>query len=285
MTVKQLEYIQTGVPASVGDGFYIRRPLPSPRYEYTGPFLMLDHFGPTQFPAASAPRGVDAHPHKGFETITVLFEGDLAHRDSMGNQGVLNAGDVQWMTAASGIVHEEKHGPELTLKGGTLHGLQIWLNLPAVFKKNKAGYQDLRASDIPTLPIGQPGSRIRVIAGNYQGTSGAAQTLMPVDLWDVYLERGDQWAPTLRDGHPALLYLVDGQVDTNQGLLREAQLGFLSAAGDSLSIHAMETSHLVILSAAVIEEPVTAYGPFVMNTQDEILEAIREYQSGKMGSL
>lgn len=285
MSTKKLEFVQEGVPASVGDGFYIRRPLPSAAYDYAGPFLMLDHFGPTLFPATNEARGVDAHPHKGFETITVLFEGDLEHRDSQGNHGLLRAGDVQWMTAASGIVHEEKHGPELTQKGGTLHGLQIWLNLPASSKKNPAGYQDLRSQDIPNVPIGGSGSRLRVIAGNYQGTSGVAHTPMPVELWDVYLERGDQWAPTLTDGHPALLYMVSGLTDTDQGLLREAQLGFLSEEGRRFSIKALETSHFVILSAAVLHEPVMAYGPFVMNTQEEILEAIREYQSGKMGRL
>ena len=284
-TPKQLLRIAGTSRQKVGDGFEIRRALPGPEIEWINPYLVLDHAGPTEIAPSNTPRGVDEHPHKGFETVTVLYQGEIEHRDSSGNNGLLKAGDVQWMTAASGIVHEEKHGKEFTRKGGTLELVQLWVNLPAAHKTEKPGYQDIRSEDIPVIPL-ESGGFVRVIAGDYNGTRGAARTFTHVTLFDVKLEAGTEIAIPSRSGHLAGLYVLRGELALENGeTLSEGQIAAYAPDGDTVPIRATSTARFLVIGGEPINEPVFSYGPFVMNSEEEIRQAFDDYRTGRMGTL
>lgn len=284
-TLKQIRAIGSSSRQRVGDGFEIRRPMPGREIEIVNPFLVLDHSGPTTVEPSNVPKGVDEHPHRGFETVTVLIQGEVEHRDSAGNSGLLKAGDVQWMTAAAGIVHEEKHGKEFTRRGGTLELVQLWVNLPAAHKSDAPGYQDIRSDDIPVVPL-EGGGFLRVIAGEYAGTRGAARTHTPITLFDIKLDAGSELELELTDGHTAGLYALLGEVRLNDSdNLRESELAEFSTEGNRIRISATADSRLLLIGGKPIEEPIVSYGPFVMNTEEEIRQAFADYRSGKMGSL
>ncbi|MFT7676773.1 MAG: redox-sensitive bicupin YhaK (pirin superfamily) [Planctomycetota bacterium] len=270
----------------VGDGFEIRNLFPSNDLgERISPFLLADYFGPTAFSPTQQKRGVGEHPHRGFETVTLLFEGQVAHRDSAGHSGTIGPGDVQWMTAGSGIVHEEFHSPEFSAAGGTFHGVQLWVNLPAKHKLDPPRYQGILAADIPSVDLGS-GSHARIIAGTLAGTSGPAQTVTPMNLWDVTLTAGSDTTLELPDGHNSAALLLQGRAKVQDSEpLTDAHIAVLDRAGTSLTITAAENTRLLLLSGEPIHEPVVSHGPFVMNTPAEINQAIRDYQSGKMGRL
>ena len=267
----------------VGDGFPVRTMF---SYNTHGgdvsPFLMLDYAGPADFPPATKPRGVEQHPHRGFETVTVVYHGEVDHRDTAGNAGSIGPGDVQWMTAAKGILHEEMHGRAFTEKGGTLEMVQLWVNLPAKDKMSKPGYQGILDRTIPSVALGNDGSRARIIAGDYQGTKGPAHTFTPINLWDVRLKTGHKTELVLPDGFTTLVLVLSGKVRVNGGeTVGNAELALFERDGTSIALDAEDDSTLLVMSGEPIEEPIAGYGPFVMNTHEEIVQAVQDFQAGR----
>jgi quercetin 2,3-dioxygenase len=269
----------------VGDGFPVRNLFPSNGVEVS-PFLMLDYAGPLKFEPSSKPRGVGEHPHRGFETVTIAYQGSVGHRDSAGNSGVIYPGDVQWMTAASGVVHEELHEAEFTKNGGIFEMVQLWVNLPKAQKMSKPRYQGITKDQIPVIEL-PGGGHARVIAGELLGRLGPAKTFTPVGLFDVILKAGERFELPLPDGHNAAVVLRKGNVLLNgtEHLRGEALIAPLTEEGDGVILEAKEDTQLLILSGEPIDEPVASYGPFVMNTQEELKQAVADYRAGRMGHL
>ena len=271
----------------VGDGFPVRNLFPSNGVnEQINPFLMLDYAGPSYFEPAKKSRGVGEHPHRGFETVTIAYQGAVEHRDSAGNAGVIFPGDVQWMTAASGVVHEEMHEKEFARNGGTFEMIQLWVNLPKEQKMSKPRYQGITKEQIPSVDLGN-GSYARVIAGELHGIEGPAKTFTPVNLFDVRLKAGGKVELQIPDGHNSGVVLLKGDVviDSSNELKGEARIATLSPDGDHVVLEAKEDTTLLVLSGEPIHEPVFSYGPFVMNSRDEIMQTVRDYNDGKMGHL
>jgi len=271
----------------VGDGFPVRS-----MFSYNdddpllSPFLLLDYAGPAEFPPSEGRRGVGQHPHRGFETVTVVYQGEVEHRDSAGHHGKIGPGDVQWMTAASGIVHEEMQGTEFTRKGGTLEMVQLWVNLPARFKMSPPAYQDILDAQIPKVPLGEGDGLVRVIAGNFEGTQGPARTFTPVNLWDLQVKSGRRANPKVPEAHSVALLVLRGKLLLNGLETAEAsEIAFFDRAGESLVLEAREEARVLLMSGEAIPEPVVGYGPFVMNREEEIDRAIQDYESGRMGHL
>jgi quercetin 2,3-dioxygenase len=263
----------------VGDGFPVRSMF---SYDEPGqplsPFLLLDYAAPWPVPPGDGePRGVGEHPHRGFETVTIAYQGEIEHRDSAGHRGRIGPGDVQWMTAARGVVHEEKHGRALTKNGGPIQMVQLWVNLPAKHKMSEPRYQDILGDRIPAVEI--PGGSVRVIAGEFRGVKGPAKTHTPVELFDVRLKGTAELE--IPEGHSAALMVVDGRVNGAD----PGQLIVLSREGAGARVEADVDSRFLLLAGEPIDEPVVGYGPFVMNSEEEIRQAIRDYQDGKMGHL
>ncbi|HKP01587.1 MAG TPA: pirin family protein [Nitrospiraceae bacterium] len=276
---------QPGSTHMVGDGFPVRNLFPSNDLDReVSPFLMLDYAGPQYFSPTDHPRGVGEHPHRGFETVTIVYEGVVAHRDSAGNAGVIGPGDVQWMTAASGIVHEEFHEKEFAKKGGTLHAIQLWVNLPRASKMSAPGYQTILNADIPSIDLG--GGELRVVAGSFQGRKGPAHTFTPIQLYDIQLKARSRASLALPDGHNTSIFVLQGAVSVNGSpQAGEAELIVCARHGSQVTIEAQEGSRLLIMSGEPIEESIARYGPFVMNTKAELVQAVQDYQAGKMGHL
>jgi len=279
----------------VGDGFPVRSLF---SYHEQGqdlsPFLLLDYAGPAEFKPAAKPRGVGVHPHRGFETVTIVYQGEVEHRDSTGAAGRIGPGDVQWMTAAAGILHEEFHSREFTKKGGMLEMVQLWVNLPAKDKMSAPGYQDILDRDIPAVELPDAAGTLRVIAGEFAGRRGPARTFTPIEVWDVQLNRNGRAKFALPEGHTAAVIVLRGTVEVNgsaagsvdgSGVAREAQMVLLDQKGSDFSIEANASARVLILGGAPIEEPVAGYGPFVMNSRAEIQQAITDFNSGKFGRL
>jgi len=271
----------------VGDGFPVRNLIPGDDVgEQLSPFLLLDHAGPAYFPPTDTPRGVGEHPHRGFETVTIVYEGMVAHRDSAGNAGVIGPGDVQWMTAASGIVHEEMHEKQFAKKGGTLHAIQLWVNLPKAFKMSRPGYQTLPNKEIPAVDLEGGAGRLRVIAGSFQGIKGPARTFTPVHLYDLRVKAGHHADLTVPAGLNTAVFVLQGEVAINgSGPVKEAELARLDKTGERIAVEAVSDATLLVLSGEAIPEPIARYGPFVMNTQEELAQAVNDYRMGKMGHL
>jgi redox-sensitive bicupin YhaK (pirin superfamily) len=271
----------------VGNGFPVRSV-----FDYNGlgrelsPFLLLDYAAPQQFPPANQKRGVGGHPHKGFETVTVAYQGELEHRDSSGGGGKIGAGDVQWMTAGNGIVHEEFHSRDFTSKGGTLQMAQLWVNLRAKDKSARPGYQTLLAAQIPTVTLPDDAATLRIIAGEFGGRTGPAKTFTPINLWDVNLRAGKSAQLPLPDGHTTTFLVLSGEVEVNdEKKAAEGDLAIFARAGDGITVRANTAAKLLVMDGEPIDEPIVGQGPFVMNTQAEIQEAFEEYQLGRMGEL
>ncbi len=271
----------------VGDGFPVRSLF---SYHDDGsaisPFLLLDYAGPAEFPSSGKPRGVGEHPHRGFETVTIVYQGELEHRDSAGHHGAIGPGDVQWMTAASGVVHEEFHSHEFTRNGGTLEMVQLWVNLPAAVKMSPPRYQAILADQVPTVPLADGAGTVRVIAGEFRGTKGPARTFTPVHLWDLRLQAGRSTELILPDGYTTVLLVQKGAVTLNGSEAAAAvALAFFDRAGERITIDCQENATALLLCGEPIAEPVVGRGPFVMNTQAEIRQAIADYQNGVMGQI
>jgi redox-sensitive bicupin YhaK (pirin superfamily) len=271
----------------VGDGFPVRSLFSYNSHgERIDPFLLLDYAGPTKFPPAAKPRGVGQHPHRGFETVTIVYEGELEHRDSTGGGGRIGPGDVQWMTAASGILHEEFHSPEFTRTGGAFEVVQLWVNLPAKDKMAAPRYQTLLDAGIPRADLPDDAGQIRVIAGEYDGHRGPARTFTPMDVWDVRLRQGHTARFAVPAGRPVMLAVLRGSVLVNGSqVAHDAQVAMLDRSGDELLLEASSDTTLLLLSGAPIDEPVVGYGPFVMNSVDEINQAIEDFNSGRFGKI
>jgi len=278
---------QPGSTHMVGDGFPVRNLFPSNELDReVSPFLMLDYAGPQYFTPTDHPRGVGEHPHRGFETVTIVYEGVVAHRDSAGNAGVIGPGDVQWMTAASGIVHEELHEKEFAKKGGTLHAIQLWVNLPGASKMTAPGYQTILNDDIPSVELEGGAGRLRVIAGSFLGRKGPARTFTLVELYDLELKAGHHALLTLHEGHNASIFVLQGRASVNGGQeAGEAELIVCTRNGSQVAVAAHEDSRILVMAGEPIEEPIARYGPFVMNTKAELVQAVNDYNAGKMGHL
>ena len=278
---------QAGSQHMVGDGFPVRNMIPGAGVdEQLSPFLLLDYMGPEHFPPTDRQLGVGEHPHRGFETVTIMYQGKVAHRDSTGSGGVIGPGDVQWMTAASGIVHEELHEQEFAAHGGMLEGIQLWVNLPKAFKMSTPRYQTLVSSEIPTVELGEGAGQLRVIAGEFRGINGPAKTFSPVHLYDLRLMAGHRTELTLPDGFNTSVFVLRGQVVINGShAAKEAELALFGQTGERVVLEAKEHATLLVLSGEPIHEPIARYGPFVMNTQEELVQAVNDYRAGRMGHL
>jgi len=286
--MKQLLSVSRDVPQHwVGDGFPVRSLFGVHNFTPAiSPFLMLDYAGPHEFPPSRQQPGVGEHPHRGFETVTIMYQGEVAHRDSAGNQGVIGPGDVQWMTAASGVVHEEFHTPEFAQRGGVFELVQLWVNLSAAFKMSPPRYQEIRDSQIPTVELAGGAGTVRVIAGEYGGAKGPAKTFTPIQVWDLSLNAGHAIQLPLPEGYFASLVIQRGRVTLNGSeRVEPVSLAMFDRGSDRIDVHTDEDARVLLLAGEPIDEPIVAQGPFVMNTREEIRQAIADYQNGRMGSL
>jgi redox-sensitive bicupin YhaK (pirin superfamily) len=273
----------------VGNGFPVRSLFSYNMLgQHVSPFLLLDYAGPAEFKPASSPhekRGVGTHPHRGFETVTIVYKGEVTHQDSTGSGGTIGPGDVQWMTAASGILHEEFHSPAFTQSGGPFEMVQLWVNLPAKDKMSEPHYQSIVDQQIPSVALPAGAGSVRVIAGNHDGHQGPAQTFTPMNVWDVRLGQGKETALTLPGGHTAAVVVLHGTVLVNGEVVREAEMALLEREGDRLYLEANNDATLLVLTGEPIDEPIVGHGPFVMNTQAEIATAMNDFNAGRFGRI
>ena len=274
----------------VGDGFLVQ-PLFSHMGDDRGtnPFLMLDYAAPYEFSPneARSPRGVGQHPHKGFETVTIAYHGEVAHRDSSGGGGIIYEGDVQWMTAGSGIIHEEFHSENFSKQGGLFEMVQLWVNLPAKDKNTPPRYQHLAKTGIPVVEFPDEAGCLRLIAGEYKGVKGAADTFTEMNVWDIVLNAGKKAVLEIPEAHNLSMVVLRGNVTLNcKEQAGAGQLVGFEKSGGNVHIEAgSEEVKILLLSGVPIDEPVVGYGPFVMNTAEEIRQAISDFKSGKFGSI
>ena len=269
----------------VGNGFHVSTYFPSARLpsERVSPFVLMDYGPPKEFaPLARGKRGVGWHPHRGFETVTLAWEGSVAHRDNAGHAGVIGPGDAQWMTAGAGIFHEEYHEESLTRRGGRMHMMQLWVNLPKKDKAAPPAYQGLVAAQFPNVTLGGGGT-LRVIAGEYEGARSPAHTFTPITVLDVNLPAGATLPVTLPASYNALAVVAKGRVVVGDHRASTGELILFANDGERLELTAKEDTHLIILSGEPIDEPIVHYGPFVMNTVAEIEQAIADVNRGKFG--
>ena len=271
----------------VGDGFPVRSLF---SYDSLGkqlnPFLLLDHAGPANFEPTKGKRGVGSHPHRGFETVTIVYSGEVAHRDSTGGGGLIGPGDVQWMTAGAGILHEEFHGEGFARSGGALEMAQLWVNLPARAKTTPPRYQAIANASIPAVELADQAGSLRVIAGEFEGHGGPASTFTPLDVWDMRLKAGATVSLPLRESWVSALAVLRGTILVNgEEIAREAQLVALDRAGSGVTIEANSDATVLVLAGEPIDEPVVGYGPFVMNSEAEIEQAIDDFNTGRFGRI
>jgi quercetin 2,3-dioxygenase len=271
----------------VGDGFPVRSLF---SYHTQGaalsPFLLLDYAGPAEFAPATRRRGVGEHPHRGFETVTIVYQGEVEHRDSAGNGGRIGPGDVQWMTAGAGLMHEEFHSESFTRRGGTMEMAQLWVNLPAKDKSSAPHYQPIVAADIPSIALPDDAGRVRVIAGRYRDARGPARTYTDINVWDVDVAAGKSVTLQLPEGHTAAIALLRGSVKVNDtDDASGAQVVQFDRAGTAVRLDATTDATFLVLTGTPIDEPIAGYGPFVMNTREEIMTAISDLQEGRFARL
>ena len=269
----------------VGDGFPVRS-----LFNYQGdttlisPFLLFDFAGPWTFePRDGRPRGVGQHPHRGFETVTIVYDGEVSHRDSTGGGGTIGAGEVQWMTAGSGILHEEFHSPEYSRTGGPFQMVQLWVTLPRKDKMTAPGYQAITRDAIPEVAL--DGGRVRIIAGAFNGTNGPARTFTPVNLWDVRLDAGAREILPLPDGHTSMIAVLSGEVTIGGKRIAQGEIARFSLEKEGVTVTAVTDAILLAMTGEPIDEPVVGHGPFVMTSQAEIRQAITDFNSGRFGAM
>ncbi|MFC4353351.1 pirin family protein [Fodinicurvata halophila] len=269
----------------VGDGFPVRS-----LFSYHGdtksisPFLLFDYAGPHVFQSKEgAPRGVGEHPHRGFETVTIVYDGEVSHQDSTGSGGTIGPGDVQWMTAGGGIIHEEFHSPGYSKSGGPFRMVQLWVNLPAKDKGVPPAYQAITDAEIPVVTF--EGGRARIIAGAFDDTNGPAKTFTPVNLWDVRLDAGAEAVLPLPAGHNSMVAVLSGHITIDGTGLGEAEVAHLSTDGEGVRLQADGESMILVMTGEPIDEPVVGYGPFVMTSKDEIRQAIEDFNAGRFGQM
>jgi hypothetical protein len=267
-----------------GAGFVVRRPFPTATLPQVDPFLLLDHLGPFDAAPGEA-KGAPDHPHRGFETVTYLLEGEMEHKDSAGNAGRLGPGDVQWMTAGAGVVHSEMPSAAVQKNGGRIHGVQLWVNLPRRSKMVKPRYQEIPSTRIPKVE--RDGVTVRVIAGEAYGASAVIETHTPILYFHASLARGARFEERVPDGFTVMAYVLSGEVRAgkNERPAQEGELAVFAADGGAVSLTAAAPSEVLVLGGVPLREPVARYGPFVMSTHDEILQAFEDYRAGRMGEI
>jgi quercetin 2,3-dioxygenase len=286
-SVKKLQHIQRSTEHHwVGDGFPVRTLFGYSNLGPTiSPFLLFDYAGPMEFPPTEQRLGVGGHPHRGFETVTIVYSGEVEHRDSSGGGGRIGPGDVQWMTAASGLVHEEFHGRDFAQRGGVLEMVQLWVNLPAKDKMSPPRYQNILNSQIPTTNLPDCQGSVRVIAGEFGGLAGPARTFTPIHVWDLRLTSEQPLNLPVPEGYTTLLAVLKGSVRINNSeTINAAEVGLFDRAGDHICIDSAHAT-VLLLCGEPIDEPIVGSGPFVMNNTEEIRQAMADYQNGKMGHM
>ena len=267
----------------VGDGFPVRSLFSyNGQGQHISPFLLLDYAGPHYFAPTMDRRGVGEHPHRGFETVTIVYDGEVEHRDSAGNGGIIGPGDVQWMTAGGGILHEEHHSKAFAKTGGPFRMVQLWVNLPRKDKMAPGGYQAITSADIPVVELEGGAGVARVIAGAFGDAAGPAKTFTPVNVWDLRLNRDADMRLSLPEGHTTLLVVLSGHLTIDGGQdVGEAEALLLSREGDAIDLHADSDTTLLVLTGEPIDEPIVGYGPFVMNSEAEIRQSIDDFNAGR----
>jgi redox-sensitive bicupin YhaK (pirin superfamily) len=273
----------------VGNGFPVRTLF---FYQQLGkemsPFLMLDLAGPAEFPATTERKGVGTHPHRGFETVTIVYDGEVSHKDSTGQGGTIGPGDVQWMTAGSGILHQEFHSDEFAKRGGVLQMVQLWVNLPAKHKMTEPAYQAILSQSIPEIELSNSRGLIRVIAGEHEGHVGPAKTFTPMSVFDIRLKKGEELVLPVADGWNTSVVVLRGALEGagDSGVVaKDAKMLMFSEDGQDIKIKALEDSVALLLSGEPIDEPIVGHGPFVMNTREEIDQAINDFNRGAFGTI
>ncbi|MDO9974196.1 pirin family protein [Glaesserella parasuis] len=273
----------------VGNGFHVQSMF---SYNDTDknldPFLLMDYNPPRYFDGGrkSDFRGVGEHPHRGFETVTIAYQGEVAHADSYGGGGTIGTGDVQWMTAGSGVMHEEFHSERFSREGGMFEMVQLWVNLPKAHKMTTPKYQAIKSADIPVVQLGDNAGMARIIAGELSSTSGVASTFSPINMWDVVLNAGKVHTFAVPESHNLIILVLDGTVQINgEDIARRGELVTFERGGADVQIETNNDAKLLILTGEPLNEPVVGYGPFVMNSREEIIQAMRDVQSGKFGRI
>ncbi len=271
----------------VGDGFYVSSifSMHSEEIKHISSFLLLDHAAPTYFPPTDKKLGVGEHPHRGFETVTMAIKGEVEHRDSSGGGGKISTGGVQWMTAGSGVVHDEFHSRDFAERGGEFEMVQLWVNLPAKYKMTRPRYQSLNKKDFPIVRLQDGTTKVKIIAGNFGGSSSPTETFTKINIYEVEGHQNSEVKLNFDDGTNTLILQLAGNSIIGDQHLEKGYLGIFGRSGVSINLKTTEDSKLLILNGEPIEEPLEAYGPFVMNTREELKVAFRDFQEGKMGSL
>ena len=271
----------------VGDGFPVRTVFfYDQRGEELSPFLLLDYAGPFRFAPAERPRGVGPHPHRGFETVTIVYDGEVAHRDSTGKGGVIGPGDVQWMTAGAGVVHQEFHSPAFTRRGGLFQMVQLWVNLPSALKLTPPRYQAIEASDVPSVNLPREAGRVRVIAGAFDGEVGPAETFSELNVWDLVLNADSRTSIDAPEGHTTIIVVLSGALELGANVrIEEAQAALLDRAGAGAELFAPMATRALVLTGAPLNEPIFGRGPFVMNSEAEIRQAFMDFGGGRFGAI
>jgi hypothetical protein len=271
----------------VGDGFFVRSIF---SYNTLGqqisPFLLMDYASPREFTPTQHRRGVGEHPHRGFETVTICYAGEVEHRDSAGGGGIIHAGDVQWMTAASGLVHEEFHSEAFSKTGGQFEMVQLWVNLPSRFKMSPPRYQPLKSDSFPKIELGGQSGFIRIIAGIYDNHKGPALTYSPINIWDIQLSDKAELVLSVPENQTCSIFVLNGKIEVDEeSFIEQAEIGLFETTKDKLKITAHGLCKVLLLGGEALNEPICGYGPFVMNTPEEIRKAFSDYQEGKLGTL
>lgn len=290
MATKNIEIVvPPREPHFVGDGFRVHNFIPSAYrldMQRMTPFIMLDYNAKFHFPPSDHPKGVGVHPHKGFETVTIAYHGRVAHHDSSGGGGIIGEGDVQWMTAASGVLHKEYHEETFSKEGGIFQMVQLWVNLPAKDKMSTPKYQAIKNAEIPRYQLENNNGEIEIIAGEYKGIKGAASTFTPVHMFNTKLKAGATSDFTFPANYNTLLLVIEGSITVNESeKVPTDHLVLFENQGETFSITANEDTIVLVLSGEPINEPIAAHGPFVMNTQQELIEAFNDFNQGKFGHL
>ncbi|MDN4017871.1 pirin family protein [Zwartia panacis] len=285
--MKQLSFIKRSNGSHwVGDGFPVQNIFSyNDIADKISPFLMMDHAGPRIFPPTQQKLGVGQHPHRGFETVTIVYHGGVSHRDSSGGGGTIGPGDVQWMTAASGLIHEEFHSEDFARQGGPFEMIQLWVNLPAKDKMTKPGYQGITTEQIPNLTLADDAGIARIIAGSYADAKGPAHTFTPMNVWDMRLKAERTLTLTLPAGHTTALYVLHGKIKVGDQVVGSGELAVMEREGIELAAEVLEDAVVLLLSGQPLNEPIVGHGPFVMNTRAEIMQAMQDYNNGKFGQI
>jgi redox-sensitive bicupin YhaK (pirin superfamily) len=290
MATKRIEVvIPPREPHYVGDGFRVHNFIPSAYrldMKRMDPFIMLDYNSKYYFPPTDKPRGVGVHPHRGFETVTIAYKGKVAHHDSGGGGGVIAEGDVQWMTAASGVLHKEYHEEEFSKAGGDFHMVQLWVNLPAKEKMSKPKYQSITNAEIAKYNLPDNGGFIEVIAGEYKGTKGSASTFSPLNLLNAKLNKGSKATFSFPAAYNTGLLVIEGSIRVNDSEdVPTDNYVLFENEGEDITIQASEDAVVLIMSGQPLNESIAAHGPFVMNTRQEIIQAFEDFNMGRFGYL